>query len=243
MTPRQAIAAHREGEISGTALARLLAQFNAWKVPASLAEGKARLAFTTSDEGTWMHVCSDDASYAQFCEKTAWEGSYLDLPGTSVFAAIPPDCAGLNVDPHGDHAIHYQGEQLQTLRDLAAAIEVERILYGVDVPDPFRRLLAYPNYRVVLRATDEGKTQLLLAPDGRQRLLAPVFTAQDTLDTFLTRSVDGTGIIPIVSTLDGRSLFTMLSKMRLHGIVFNCNGPTPPKALSAQFAQEVLERA
>ena len=146
------------------------------------------------------------------------------------------------MDPFTEHAIHWKREQLDTVREIARAAEVERILRGDEFPDALERLARYRGYRVVLRAGDEGQAQWMMAPDTEERLLAAVFTAPDTLEAFLEAEVFPRRIVPVVVTMDGRTLFERIRTMWLHGICFNPRGPVPAKAVSAQLAQVVLER-
>ena len=46
---------------------------------------------------------------------------------------------------------------------------------------------------------------------------------------------------PDIRVFEGHVLFESMMGMPVDGIVFNCNGPAPPKAVSIQFAQVVLQ--
>ena len=98
----------------------------------------------------------------------------------------------------------------------------------------------YEGYRIVLQESGEDDFQLVLAPDTKNRLLAAVFTAADTLQAFLndrTELLDGNHRSV---TVDGKTLFAQLKQIELQGLVFNCSGPIRPAALASQFLDLVL---
>jgi hypothetical protein len=241
--PHAAIDGHRSGTLDGVGLMRALVSWDHWVAPADIGEeGPGPLLAVVGDE-RWFPACTGhDAlmTYAAALGRTF--DSFLEIDGVSLFRSLGDHLTGVNIDPYSDHAIHYRPHQFADLRQMAGAVEVERILHGADIENPMQKLRDYDGYRVVMRAKDEGRSELMLAPDGENRLLAAVFTAPDTLQAFLDQVVARVDMVPIVVTLDGTELYTKLRQILLHGIVFNCRGPVPAKALSAQLAQEVLER-
>lgn len=237
MGPSDAIAAHRAGELDGIGLVRALVSFDHWLLPARVGEAGAAPLVTVRGTERWLTVCSDRAA---FDAAGAPGDLFLDTPGPGLFARLDPGLAGVNIDPGTGRAIHYQGEQLDTLREMGRAVLVERFLHGAAYPDGLQKLRDYDGYRIVMRAKEGGGIQMVLAPDNQDRLLAAVFTAPDTLRAFLASLPEG--LVPIVVTLDGTELFTRLRELTLHGIVFNCRGPVKPRAVSAQLASEVLRQ-
>jgi len=241
--PRDTIRAQQEGQLTGSALMRALASWDHWRVPAIVGTDGPAPRLTVNDDGPWLAACADADAYGALEKHVGGPlDLYLELRGHDLFGGLSDDLAGVDVDPFTEHAIHWRREQFDTLRAVARAAEVERILRGEDLPEPLERLYRYPSYRVVVRAGDEGQAQWMMAPDTEDRLLLAVFTAQDTVDAFLEAEVFPRKIVPVVVTLDGRSLFERIRTMWLHGICFNPRGPVPAKAVSAQLAQVVLER-
>ncbi len=240
--PREAIGAHAAGRLTGEGLARALVGWDAWRLPAVLGPGGPRARLTPSDDGPWLAICCDAEAYAAL--EQGLGGSldlHLEVRGAGLFAGLGEDLAGVDVDPFSEHALHYRRPQIPWLREIARAVEVERVVAGQEVSDAFKKVLAFDGYRVVVRATDEGGSQWVLAPDDRERLLLPVFTSEETVTAFVQSELVPRGVVPVIVRLDGRALYKRITEMVLHGIVFNPQGPLPARALSAQFAQVVLD--
>lgn len=222
---------------------RALARWDIWRVPAVLGDDGPTARITNADDGPWLALCSDARAYEALEEALGGRlDLYLQVRGADMLAGLEDDLAGVDFDPHTEHAIHYRRGQIPDLREMASAADVERILAGEDIPRAFEKLVRHPGYRVVVRADEKGKSQWMLAPDTQERLLLAVFTAPDTVEAFVEAEVLPRGIVPVIVTLDGRALYRRIREMWLHGIVFNPRGPVPAKAVSAQFAQVVLER-
>ena len=83
----------------------------------------------------------------------------------------------------------------------------------------------------------EDEQFIALVPDGRGRKYAALFTSDDALDLFLERN-GKPNMKPV--PIGGATLFDAIRKMPLDGIVFNCSGPTRPRAFPLSFADEVL---
>jgi len=242
--PKDAIRAHQEGNLPAPGLMRALASWDRWRVPAIMGTAGPAPRVTATDDGPWLAACSDADAYGMLEKGVGGPlDLYLELRGHDLMGDLSQELAGFDVDPFTEHAIHWRREQLPTVREMARAAEVERILRGEDLPASLERLYDYKSYRVVVRAGDEGQAQWMMAPDTEDRLLLAVFTAEDTVQAFLEAEVFPRKIVPVVITLDGRSLFERIRAMWLHGICFNPRGPVPAKALSAQLAQVVLDRA
>jgi len=83
----------------------------------------------------------------------------------------------------------------------------------------------------------EDEQYVALAPDGRGRKIAAIFTAEDALDQFLeNHPKPNRRPVPIA----GEALFIAIRKMPLDGMVFNCSGPVKPRLFPLSFAAEIL---
>jgi len=104
-----------------------------------------------------------------------------------------------------------------------------------------RRIAQHPSYFLVLR-----DRQIALAPDdGRQRVLAAVFTNEPDRENYL-REVPppdpGKISQTLITTASGRDLFSNLQQMTLDGIVFNPRALVDDRVVAFQpkFAEVVL---
>jgi len=169
----------------------------------------------------------------------------LDTSGSWVFGLPLDGIDEIWIDPLNAHDILYTASQFPALRDLAAAIPIEKdiaeLRAGTASPGAVVRVREFPSYWVPV-AQSNGRRRLIFAPDDQGRTLAAVFTADDTFTAFLpeaTAAAPGEEVVAVRS--DGKGLFTMLSGMDLTGMVFNCSGPIKPVAFAAGFSKVVLE--
>lgn len=247
MELRRLIRDFQRGSVDGRALLRAFIAHPAWSVPAGLGDaGPAPALSVDADGNRWLAAFTDrDAMEGYLATEAGRDPGrlWLELPGDAVIDLLADGVDGWNVNPLSPDALHYKAEQLPFLRSMNAACRVERILRGeADVVDePFGLLRDYDGWGLVMRAAPDGRSQLVLAPDERGRKLAAVFTAPDCLDTFVSAVTEQLGIIPITVTTGGVELFRQLDQMPIDGVVFNCMGPVPPKALAHQFSAAVLQ--
>ena len=106
---------------------------------------------------------------------------------------------------------------------------------------PLSLLREHDGYHLLMRATADGHSQLVLAPDARGRQLAAVFTAEDCLQAFMDRVLTQVKPLPLSLMLSGQELFERLVAMPLQGIVFNCAGPVQPHAGQLALAPHVQQ--
>jgi hypothetical protein len=162
------------------------------------------------------------------------------MPGHRVLSLIPSDLAGVNLNPASTHAAHFRQEQLGELKRVAACMNVtERLAQDELDEDDLAVFRSHAHWLVVLHH-DEGDDsyELALAEDKEGRALGAIFSTDEALQAFLSfeaEEEDGR-----IMELDGHELFGQIAEMGLDGIVFNCAGPTRPRAFAAAFASLIL---
>ena len=143
----------------------------------------------------------------------------------------------VNINPFCPEEVHYGREQIPQMRAWAQVIKVEQALetMGTRRPD-FATVKSFSEYYFVM----EQSQYITLAPDGRGRKLAALFTAEDALENFLERNASREGLKAV--PINGEKLFNAIRLMPLEGLVFNCSGPAKPRAFPMAFCDEVLNK-
>lgn len=132
------------------------------------------------------------------------------------------------------------------LRKMADAIEVEQALtalrQGTASDAALRVVKNYPSYWVPVGVHGENM-RLMVAPDEQGRKLAALFTSEETLAAFLPQVRDFAAPDQVVERIfKGEDLFSIVTKMPIDGMVFNCgNGPVSPVAFAKGFAEIVSQ--
>jgi hypothetical protein len=232
-----------EGAIQSPALLRRLVGFPAWRVPVAIDEDGVRPRLFTDAAGeAWLRAYTG----ANAQDESGFQGEFLELSGSALVRMLSnrsdrdaPQLAGFDIDPDTATALHYQRAQFPLLQRWADTLDVETTLAGQSVDGGFTLLRAYDGWRVVGREVGE-RFQMFMAPDGRGRKLAAVFTAIDAADAFVSaHRLDAESVRVVART--GTAVFTDLDALELDGIVFNCVGPTRPIAVAHAFAAAVLD--
>lgn len=229
---------------------RALAAWPTWIVPATLQEGVPAALIERDPEGA--------RSLTAFVDLASWEAwstvhqagdYYLTTRGSGVFALLEEGLAGLTIEADTDTAIHYTSEQFVALKQMGNAVVVEEILTGqLTAEDAFARLADHTYFvgHHAERPGAEGPMSeghaLMLAPDAQGRRLLAVFTAVDTAKAFEDQMKADLGFDPQITGIDGRTLFALIARAEVEGVVFNCSGPIAPKAIAKGFAKLVLQR-
>ena len=241
--PVQAILANKQGQLPGAALLRALVSHETWHLPGRAERGRVRPLTQRTTDGDWLSLfTSRDAMdvYEAANGKGSLGESWVVSPGSGLFMGLSGTMAGVDIDPDSPHAIHYRAHQFATLRRWGRTIEVEKLLAGAS-QQSLRLLRDHDAYWIVMVELPDGRSQLAMAPDERGRKLAAVVTARDTLDAFLRGAAKALPAGASALELRGGDLFGRLAGMPLDGIVFNCSGPVPPRAVAQQLAQLVLQ--
>lgn len=228
-----ALKASRAGALPEWALMRAIVTHDPWWVAAAAEADGPAPRLVMEDDGPWLHAWPTAARGG---------GPRISMRAETLLSAVHDGLAGLAIDPGGPLEVRFDRARFPLLRRWARADRVARIVRGLDPrPDGMAVLRAYGGWHVMVRGGDGGR-QIMLAPDDRGRRLAAVFTAEDTARAFAARFAEALkGRAVDLEVLDGAALFGELAAVSgLDGIVFDCAGPLPPKAVQARFAAEVL---
>ncbi|MFQ3582977.1 MAG: SseB family protein [Chloracidobacterium sp.] len=244
---RTAVREHLAGRITHATLFRSLMTHVDWHVPVHTSpEGEAVvLTFVDAAGERWIKVFTDlsavEAWVAQ--EGKELDGQCLVTDGANLFGALDAELAGVEINPGLPEGVHYQRQHIPLLQQWARIIELESALETIDAGEtPIGLLRDYDAYVLVLKRTGADSAQLVLAPDADDRMLAAVFTAEDTLAAFFDQVLASADFEPIPVRVNGEQLFTQLQTLPLDGLVFNCSGPTQPRAFGKRLADYVLSR-
>ena len=243
VNPRDGIRDYNKGAIDAVALLRILVSHQDWCIPGRHeGEDIAPLIAVAGDE-RWLQIFSDTDAYEAYLAHVGDQpnSEYLIMPGSAVFASLGNNLSGVNINPESEHSVHYGESQFEQLRRRGLAVEVERILAGESAyTKPFHLLRAFDGYRLIFANDETDGHRIALVPDLQGRPLLAVFTADDAVRAFIDDAEQILGSEPMVSRIDGVSLFTEVQKLPVSGIVFNCSGPGPAQAVESDFAEIVL---
>ena len=254
--PKSAIERWQKQELPGLELMRCLISYQEWMIPvaeAAVAEmlqrgENPRIVYNTDPQGvSRLLIFSDADAYRQFSEGIgiSTEQHFLTTMGSWIFRLPLEVIDFVAINPFSPHEIAYGKEHFPRLKQMAEAIQVEEALRGLrtgngNADDLLPIVRDYKTYRVPAWRTAQG-LQMAMAPDSQGRVLAAVFTCDDTMDAYSAQiPAPETPDLPLQLTLTGTELFTQLLKMQLDGVVFNCSGPQPI-AFALHFAQVVLD--
>jgi hypothetical protein len=247
-TIRSSIQQFFEQEINGQQLLRTFMGYDQWHIPAAFdPEGRPVFSISRYENGErWFHAFTDHRAIQEYeaaLGKDAAGEYFITTTGWSIFSQLDETLDGVNINPHTALALHYRQHQLPTLKNWAEAVRLETAIATPDkFSDPFKIMKDFSDYRMVLFESGRG-TQIALAPDPQGRKLAPIFTAEDTVNGFLEYLQDAaTRRYPAVRILaqNGSRLFSQLRDLPLDGIVFNPKGPIPPRAFGSAIIQYIL---
>ncbi|MCL5997892.1 MAG: hypothetical protein M1546_17830 [Chloroflexi bacterium] len=240
---RDAIQQTLDGKLGGSALLRQLIAHDEWRVPITIDDGGTShyLYVKNSDGQRFQFLCTDEPAYqaSHAAVGEALMGNrYMTARGIDLFADLSDDADVIAVNWGSPPEIFFKQEQIPSLREWAQTVRVEQTLA---TPKPDLRLLkAFARFYIVLQKVEEGFA-LTLAPDRHGRKLAAVFTAEDTLQAFLTDTRNGElGFEPVTRAIPGEHLFDDLREMPLDGIAFNCSGPVRTRLFTPELAKAVM---
>jgi len=164
-----------------------------------------------------------------------------DLPsfyktGDWIAHNLSSDITAVIIDPNEAHATLLPNQYFPLLHKLSKSIAIEHLLEGNHTQqNAIEMLKNFEHYLVPIIQDSTGLTHITLAPDTQGRQLAAVFTAEDCLQAFVTASQNLLGDDLKVDEISGNQLFSNLKQLSIEGVVFNCNGPILPRALSKDF--------
>lgn len=245
MDPKLAILNYNDGEVDAASLLRVLVSHYEWCIPGRREGDEVAPLIAVAGEDRWLQIFSDIETYQDYLGRMGDppDSDYILMPGPAVFASLGNNLTGLNINPDSEASVHYASHQFENLRQWGLAIEVERILAGESTyTKPFHLLRAFDGYRLVFSADENNAQRLALVPDLNGRALAAVFTADDSVRCFTEDAKHVLGENPLISQIDGVSLFTQLKQLPIAGMVFNCSGPGAAHAVELEFAEVVLNQ-
>jgi hypothetical protein len=252
----ETIQAWREKKINGTQLMRSLVSHPHWTIPLSEKAAMETLAgnavpgiqYNRDHTGkNRLMIWSSNETLSNWAQrgKIEKEQHTLSTTGSWVFSLPLEGIDEIWIDPLNENDILYSESQFGTLRDLAAAVAIEKDIAelrgGTAADGACIRVREYQKFLVAVAQKGESK-RMLLAPDKQGRALAAIFTTDDTFAAFTPEaraSAPGEDVVCVQT--NGKGLFAALAGMDLTGMVFNCAGPITPIAFAAGFSKVVLE--
>lgn len=239
MSVEHELLGYKEGTTGINALLRALMEHPTWLV-ARNADGSFT-ARADEDGNPWLTLFHSPDAEAEYTAATGHSLTHRGIiAGYAAAIGLTDGMAGVDFDPESPVALHLPASEFDTLHAWARAIQLERVLADPsEVDDPFVLYHAFERYYVVVADYGDGE-RVVMAPDPKGRTLFAVFTALDAVQAFLRDRGATVGTNPRVLTFSGAKLFGSLAQRELDGIVFNCAGPTRPKAFQTGFVHEVL---
>jgi hypothetical protein len=242
---RTAIREHLAGRLPSATLFRSLMAHADWHVPVHpTTEDEATvMTFVDAAGEPWIKIFTDLSAVEAWAEQAGGlsDQHCVVTDGAHLFRSLDDTLAGLEVNPGLPEGIYYQRQHLPLLRQWARIVELESALETIDKGEtPLGLLRNYDAYVLVLKRTGADTAHLVLAPDANGRLLAAVFTAEDTLAAFFDQVLATADFEPIPVRVTGEQLFGQLRALPLDGLVFNCSGPIQPRAFDKRLAEYVL---
>jgi hypothetical protein len=245
---KDALARARRGESSEAALHRALMRHPDWWAAGGLHEDQQHylklLRLPSGDRVLRAFSSRDalerarDAERGQPTELAAPD--FLSTEGLALFRVMEPGVAAVDLDAYDSHFLRIEGEGVTRLRRWAVTCRLEAALEDPSREEsPLSLLRRYPWYELALEG-EGAERALLLAPDARGRRLAAIFTSPDALALYLAQVGEQLTARAAQATLTGEELFVSLKQMGLDGLVVNCCGPTPPRALGLGVLDAIL---
>lgn len=215
-------------------LLRGLIAHNSWIIPATKQDGQYHPNLFQHNGQTFLTVYS----HSSFVPKTM---ESITVDGVWLFSELPPNIHSLIIDAQSEHALQFTAEKFPELRNWSQAIQFEK---AIDIPQLdapiLENILQYEGYCVPLIESEGGTQHIALAPDQEGRKLAAVFTAEDCLSIFIQHAGSSLGKKVRIDQHKGETLIPYLLSLPIDGIVLNCYGPPPPKALDKNALLQIL---
>ena len=257
----QAIRAWRKETIREGDLWRRLLAYERWLVPrrpdgdATDADAPDGARFTLSQAalapdptgGSRLILFSDARAVKAFTKQALRkrDPAYLTPTGWHVFTADLGDITGVVVDPGAPHEYVIPRASFESVRELAAAMEVDaawqRLRRGAEEPTDLALVAHYPHYLMVAIESEAGLVSITV-PYAEGGAFLPVFTHRYPLALAMADfrlSFPGKKIE--TAEVRGARLFPALAQEEADGVVFNYLGPGEPAAFRAGILDVLLE--
>ncbi len=203
-------------------LFRLIAEHDAWLVPATLQGGELLVVRDPMPEGHGLTLFSSPGVLDSCRAHWPLDHTLKFLGALFASEELGRRTLQLRLDPCAPHVLYVKGAAIRRLRQMAQAVIVEKILVdSLTVRNPGARLRRFAGWRVLW--DDDA---LVLANDGAKRCAA-VFTGEDCAQRFVQQRSALRAPPARVEVLSGHELVLKLSESGLDGVYFNCAGPAP----------------
>jgi hypothetical protein len=242
----EAVDRFKAGDLSDADLYRTIMAHPTWAVVAEKGDpGELKLGVLRKPNGgRILELFSSEETLDRFSstEDEDRPARMLQLAGFQLFSTLADEAVHrINLDLHSPHATHFLIDQIPLLRAWAEVVTVEIALSAPDrLPNPFAVLRRFDGFNVVVRQSGPDR-DLVMAPDPEGRMLAAVFTAEDTVDEFIRDVADELGGALEIERLSGQALFEWFAQIPLDGIVFNPLTHLPPIGVAASIGERILE--
>lgn len=191
-TPRAAVRAWRDKQLSGIELMRRLAEHYRWSVPCRIEQdGKPEFRIMTFDKRVLMAFSDARALAARptfLCAGGAEDQLYLTFTGATLFSRLADANVDVLVldptdDPQAPHTINYPRAMHGSLREVADEIALE-----LAAGDWSRLDLAPLRAHHFWILAGGGSVHNLMAPDGYGRPRIAMFSTEAALDAHLAHT-------------------------------------------------------
>jgi hypothetical protein len=247
-TPRAAVRAWRDKQLSGIELIRRLAEHYRWSVPCRMGQdGKPEFRIMTFDKCVLM-VFSDPRALAgrpTFLRTGGAEDQlYLTFTGATLFRQLADANVDVLVldptdDPQAPHTINYPREMHGRLREVADEVALE--LAACD----WSRLDLAPlrAHRFWILASG-GNVHNLMAPDGYGRPRIAMFSTEAALEAHLAKATpeqarDFARWQRVL--ISGEALFPSMAGLDVAGIILNPSGLGRTRAFNSWTVKKLAE--
>ena len=215
-------------------LLRGLIAHKSWIIPATKQDDQYHPSLFQHNGQTFLTVYSHPSLAPKNMDTITVDGIWL-------FSELPTNIHSLVIDAQSEHALQFTAEKFAELRTWSLAIQFEQRIDMPQLEAPIlEHILQYEGYCVPLVDSEGGTQHIALAPDQEGRKLAAVFTAEDCLDIFIQHAGSSLGEKVRIDQHKGETLLPYLFSLPIDGIVLNCYGPPPPKALEKDALLQLL---
>lgn len=248
LTPTQAIRQFSQGEVGRNRLFQALVRHDNWLLPLQKTEDGPAVRSFRGEEGRPFFVLftgrealnkSLEAQGQQAVGEEVHELRGLELFTGPSFSDVYD---WVLIDPDGPAAIKLPKAQFAELREWASMYKLDEAILalqnGHESQKAIATLMQHQPWIVVASGPEK---RLALVPDGEQRKIGAVFSSFNAADRYVQalseHLPEGVKLQPVILTAD--KLFAELSRLDIMGAVVNCFGPTPGRAFSKAFIDEV----
>ena len=216
-------------------LIRKLIAFKSWQVPFLSKDDDLRPQLIRHNQQIFLLAYSDPTHVPADMKTMTVDGQWL-------FSQLEDPINTMVIDAQTPHALQFTSEKFSELRGWAQAVYIESLLAKEEFDaHTLQAMLDFDAYLLPLIDSESGIRHITLAPDNTNRKLAAVFTAEDALSLYIQNAQGALGKQVLIDSPNGHKLFSYLLELPIDGIVFNCYGPSKPRALSKESLKTLLK--